>query len=257
MYDVHCQQKLATQHTQGLRHHYQLITTMKSKKSLIVVVIIFVLFHSCSKREENLCLTDLGQLNWSNETEAWFSDMYLNLSSSLIFENGSGDQKEFAPDKIEITEGVFVYFDMECQETGEMIHVRFATRSLGGRFISQDSIAIDFSMRVVNEKVAIPDMVEADFYDRIGVSIHRLDDGTPKTIGRVSIISDIKNSELEEIQYQQNVFTLNDELILRGIIFKDVFSNEDFDFPNSNIYFQKGVGVIAFKDESGELWIKK
>lgn len=228
---------------------------MNIKYTLVFYGALIILNLSCKKKDSCPEITELGQLTWSKETESWFPSNYFKKPFSMEFSNDSGVKKIFTLEAANNLGGPQFSFDMVCPETGEKTKVFYSKRRFDGRFISNDSIAFDFGITVWNETSPVSAVSEPDFYEFIGCSLFRLNSGSYKNIGIIDIITDLRNSELDEITNPRpNEYTFNEEIEIGGVIYKDVYSTKELDYPNANIFFQKGKGLIAFKDESGALW---
>jgi hypothetical protein len=218
-------------------------------------IFLFIVFLTYSCHDDCPPKTDVGQLSWSESTENWFPFEYYDPMSAITFENQSGAIKSFKLDTIGIIEGTFFSVVIPCDDGG-MSHMFFAPKTLFGRFLSSDSIIIDYGVGVWNEVSPISEISEDDFYEWIVVTCHLYNDGTGRKLGRFRIVTDLRNSELDEITGQPNDFNFSESLDIANTNYTNVYSAQDPDFSESNIYFQQGKGIIAFRDTLGVLWIR-
>lgn len=223
----------------------------------LLLLLIAILNNSCEK--EDLCpnTTDLGQLEWSQETENWFPQEYMTKPFSIDFTNNNGEIKTFTLDTVGILQGLFWNFEMECENGEGTINVRYATKRLFGNFESEDSIRINFGIGVWNERIGTSYVNEADFYEWIAISMwQKISPDSLYDIGRIRVVTDLRNSELFEIEYQPNVYSFHHQRNIGGNLLSDVYNDGEKENPESDLYFQRGNGLIAFRDKNGELWIK-
>ena len=224
---------------------------------VILLFLVGIINNSCKK--EDLCprSTDLGQLEWSQETENWFPKEYMTKPFSINFTNNNGERKTFTLDTVGIFQGLFWNFEMECENGGGTTNVRYATKRLFGTFESEDSIRINFGIGVWNERIGVSYVNEADFYEWIAISmLQKIRPDSLYDIGRISIVTALRNSELFEIEFQPNVYSFQHQRYVGGNLLDNVYSDGEIENPESDLFFQKGIGLIAFKDKGGELWIK-
>ncbi len=229
---------------------------MKKTSLLIIFAIIPIvgLVNSCKKEDSCPERTDIGQLFWSNETEKWFPSKYLNKPANLEFVSENGDIAKFQLDYSEVLEGDFEYFDMECDNGEGSTRVRWADRRYSGRFLTPDSLAIVLGIGVWNEKLILNEVIEADFYEWVSITVYRLNDGTADDIGRIRIITDLRNSEIDEIDLTPENYEKLENFGFMGNIYPELYQDGKPDFPNANIYFQKGKGLVGYIDENGMKW---
>lgn len=197
----------------------------------------------------------LGTLTWSAQTAAWLPEAYFHRPLTLIFRSESGETKTFALTELDTVVGPSHFIDIPCSnDPNDTTRLYFRLTRLVARMLSADSFAIDYSINIYNEHYG-SDYREADFFENIGVSLNHFYDNQADGFGHVTIITDLRNAEPEDITlYQVDNNTHNDELIVHGQTLTDVYSDPKPEMLGANLFWKKGLGVVAYLDDHQVLW---
>lgn len=219
-----------------------------------VCLLLIAFLSSCNKEDVCPSSTLLGQLDWSRDTEDWFPAEYFQQPPPLVFMNNAGELKSFDLDALGGNEGSVRGFTMECENGIDSTEVSYSEKYYYGVYKSQDSVIISYEMGVRNEVFTASQLHEADFYEWINIGMWE-ETGTHIFInGRINIVTDLRNSELDEIEIEPNVFVFDSVWTIEGEQFFDLYSVREIDNQKYNFHFQKGKGIIAFRDRSNMLW---
>ena len=225
-------------------------------KTWASLIFLALLSPACTPPAECPRYGHLGTLVWSAQTEAWLPKSYLQQPLTCVFQSETGQTKSFVLTHLETTEGPDHFVDVPCPDhPGDTTRTYFNIKRLSARMISSDSFALDYSINIFNEKPAASLYVETDFFEEVGVSLNHFYDNQADEFGFVSIITDLRNAEMSDIElYRTNNYKRYDELTIKGRTFTDVYTDPKPEVPGANIYFQKGLGVVAYVDDQNTLW---
>lgn len=233
--------------------HYLVITRL-----FYALILLSLGLYACKRPNDSVCpdKQDLGQQYWSAETQEWFPEQYMLHFTDLHLVSDNGDTVQLKMYQNALYDGEFELNYVPCENGENSTEVRFAERRYEGIYLLQDSLSVTVNMGVSNEKLAGWDFTEPDFYDWISVSVHSIHNGHLYKLGRVKILTDIKNSELEDIDPAADYFKFHENLQFMGQSYQDIYSDPWPYTPNAdtNIYFKKEVGLIGFTDRYGVNW---
>ena len=215
-----------------------------------------LLFPACTRPAECPQYGHLGTLVWSAQTEAWLPKAYFQQPLTRVFQSETGQTKTFVQTYLETTEGPKHFVDVPCpNHPGDTTRTYFNIKRLSARMISTDSFAIDYGINIFNEKPAASLYVETDFFEEVAVALNHFYGNQADEFGFVSVITDLRNAEMNDIElYRVNNYQHYDELTVKGRTFTDVYTDPKPEVPGANIYFEKGLGVVAYVDDQNTLW---
>lgn len=226
------------------------------KLNLLLTLLLLVSILSC-KDKEPYCppSEDLGELYWSMETEAWLPEEYFSLPHSLKYISENGEEKIFILDSSQQDFSSNSRTEVACESGEGSTDYRYSTQSYSGTFISEDSLSIFFALGVQNEVFSPEDRTEADFYEYVSMSMALFyDSAIIQRYGWIRVLTDLRNAELEDIEYTVDNYTFYDSLEVSNESFYDVYTDLTSFDPTINTLFKKGEGIIAFIDSDGILW---
>ena len=222
-------------------------------RSLLILLII-VAIVSC-KNQSCPSFDDLGDLYWSSDTQNWIPPEYLDEPLSLKYVSSDNQEKIFTLDTSYVLKNSAWTIEVNCENGEGITRYRYRTWRHIGRFSSSDSLYITFGMGIWNELLSPLDQTEIDFYEWVYMSITnysmlKID----SEVGLVRIVTDLRNSELEDMDHTPNRYIFHETLLFQGRLFNNVYTSLNTEDSPADIVFRKGDGIIAFIDEDNTLW---
>jgi len=212
---------------------------------LFASLLISIIFISSCKEEEDKCPTQyLGKYN-----------MLSNARGSIPFTSD-------VDLRYRNSQGVITRFDFNTDATGYVSSAVLIEKpcSEDPDAIQKYTAEIDFYSYSIAESVPL---TELNFIWQVSVQLEIKDDSVYKyDVFGIGVFRDgLENEISSELAVLVNQRSLPDEdtvqfpvalpeIVLRGKTFKNVYTN-----PDSTVYYNFSQGMVAFRDNSDELWI--
>ena len=219
----------------------------------IIQIIALVLICICSSCTDDSCpeVIDLGELFWSQQTEDWLPDRYFTETDSLIFESENGDRQIFRKDETQTKVASIDIRNMLC-ENGGITSYQSRPRIFSTNYVSQDYLELSVSIRIFTKKSDNIEMVA--YYEEIRMNYRNPKSNSNRTYGNLGIITDLENLEVEDIGIREITgFVEYDSIIINGVEYNSVLGAPTLQ-DESDLYFQKGIGIVGIRDRIDTTW---